>query len=126
MGTWTGRGGGCQRSAAEREWAAPRCGRRGGGEEGGRVEQGREAEEGPSHEGAEAGARGEVPVELQGVQRLSARSSALGTGECGGFQICEHGRIRSTCKECGGSQLEHGRERRKCKECGGLNLRARS
>jgi hypothetical protein len=34
--------------------------------------------------------------------------------------MCEHGRIRSVCKECGGSSLcEHGREVRKCKECGG-------
>ena len=37
-----GRGAGVDASdlAAEREWAAPGCGRRGGGEEGGRVEQG--------------------------------------------------------------------------------------
>ena len=32
--------------------------------------------------------------------------------------VCEHGRRRSGCKECGGSQIcEHGRERSKCKEC---------
>ena len=38
--------------------------------------------------------------------------------ECGGSQICEHGRRRSECKECGGSQIcEHGRIRSKCKEC---------
>jgi len=38
--------------------------------------------------------------------------------ECGGSQICEHGRVRSTCKECGGSQIcEHGRRRSICKEC---------
>ena len=41
--------------------------------DGGRVEQGDEAEEGPLHEGAMR-ARGEVAVEVQGVQRLSARS----------------------------------------------------
>ena len=35
-----------------------------------------EAEESPSHKGAMR-ARGEVPLEVQGVQRLSARSSAL-------------------------------------------------
>ena len=38
--------------------------------------------------------------------------------ECGGSEICEHGRRRSECKECGGSQIcEHGRHRSKCKEC---------
>ena len=61
--------------AAERESDARRVWRsrghgarwRGGGE------AGHEAEESPSHEGA-VRARGEVSVEMQGVQRLSARS----------------------------------------------------
>ena len=61
--------------AAEREWGTPGCGRRGGGD-GGRVEQGDEAEEGPSHKGAMR-ARGEASVEVQGVQRLSAREETL-------------------------------------------------
>ena len=40
--------------------------------------------------------------------------------ECGGSQICEHGRQRHRCKECGGSSIcEHGRRRSRCKECGG-------
>ena len=39
-------------------------------------QEGHEAEESPSNKGA-VRARGEVPLELQGVQRLSARSSAL-------------------------------------------------
>ena len=40
--------------------------------------------------------------------------------ECGGSEICEHGRVRSKCKECGGSGIcEHGRHRQYCKECGG-------
>ena len=43
--------------------------------------------------------------------------------ECGGSQICEHGRQRSQCKECGGSQIcEHGRVRSVCKECGGSQI----
>ena len=38
--------------------------------------------------------------------------------ECGGSQICEHGRDRSKCKECGGGSIcEHGRQRYHCKEC---------
>ena len=40
--------------------------------------------------------------------------------ECGGSQICEHGKQKSTCKECGGSEIcEHKRVRSTCKECGG-------
>ena len=43
--------------------------------------------------------------------------------ECGGSQICEHGRMRSYCKECGGSQYcEHGRQRPQCRECGGSQI----
>ena len=43
--------------------------------------------------------------------------------ECGGSQICEHGRQRHQCKECGGSQIcEHGRLRFWCKECFGSGI----
>jgi len=43
--------------------------------------------------------------------------------ECGGSQICEHGKQKSICKECGGSAFcEHGREKRYCKECGGSEI----
>ena len=37
--------------------------------------------------------------------------------------LCEHGRQRSRCKECGGVGIcEHGRERNQCKECGGASI----
>ena len=40
--------------------------------------------------------------------------------ECGGASICQHGRQRSECKECGGASIcQHGRQRSQCKECGG-------
>ena len=43
--------------------------------------------------------------------------------ECGGGGICQHGRRRSVCKECGGSSIcEHGRRRSVCKECGGSSI----
>jgi hypothetical protein len=43
--------------------------------------------------------------------------------ECGGSQICEHGRLRHQCKECGGASIcEHGRRRTQCKECGGGSI----
>jgi hypothetical protein len=38
--------------------------------------------------------------------------------ECGGSSICEHGRVRSQCKECGGPSIcEHGRERSQFRDC---------
>ena len=84
------------------------------------VNKGDEAEESPSNKGAMR-ARGEGSLELQGVQRLSARSSAPKCKECGGASVCEHGRVRSKCKECGGASIcEHGRHRPYCKECGGV------
>ena len=44
--------------------------------------------------------------------------------ECGGSQICEHGREHS-CKECGGSQIcEHGRIRSRCKVGGSICSRS--
>jgi len=43
--------------------------------------------------------------------------------ECGGSQICEHERIKSSCKECGGSQIcKHGRQKIFCKECCGSQI----
>ena len=46
-------------------------------------------------------ARGEVPLELQGV-RVLVRTvvGALGARSAVGHVICEHGRERSDCKEC--------------------------
>ena len=65
---------------------------------------------------------------VQGVRwcrNLRARSYTLSCKECGGSQICEHGRQRSQCKECGGASIcEHGRIRSKCKECRGVKAKA--
>ena len=37
--------------------------------------------------------------------------------------ICEHGRIRKQCKECGGASVcKHGRQRPHCKGCGGASI----
>ena len=39
--------------------------------------------------------------------------------DCGGSQICEHNRIKSTCKDCGGSQIcKHNKSKSRCKGCG--------
>ena len=43
--------------------------------------------------------------------------------ECGGSQICEHNRQKSKCKECGGASFcEHNRIKSQCKECGGNQI----
>ena len=43
--------------------------------------------------------------------------------ECGGSEICQHQRIRTTCVECEGSSIcEHKRLRARCKECGGTSI----
>ena len=37
--------------------------------------------------------------------------------------MCEHNRVRSYCKECGGGGLcLHNRVRSKCKDCGGSGI----
>ena len=105
-----------------------RCRGRSGSPRGG--EQRHEAEESPSDKGAMR-ARGEVPLELQGMQRLSARSSApMSARSAVGHQsasmvvyavsarsaVGQHSAStvveRSKCKECGGGSIcEHGRQR---------------
>ena len=43
--------------------------------------------------------------------------------ECGGSSICEHSKRKSECKECGGSNIcEHGKRKSYCKECGGSQI----
>jgi hypothetical protein len=43
--------------------------------------------------------------------------------ECGGSQICEHNKQKSQCKECGGSRIcEHNKQKSSCKECGGSQI----
>ena len=54
-----------------------------------------------------------VSARMQGVRwviNLRARSSALLVQGVRWVTICEHGRVRSQCKECGGASIcEHGR-----------------
>jgi len=43
--------------------------------------------------------------------------------KCGGASICEHNRQKSHCKKCGGSQIcEHNRIKSQCKECCGASI----
>jgi hypothetical protein len=40
--------------------------------------------------------------------------------ECDGSEFCEHGKRKSRCKECDGSEFcEHGKRKSRCKECDG-------
>ena len=66
-------------------------------------QEGHEAEESPSNKRAMR-ARGEGSLELQGVQRLSARSSAPKCKECGGASVCEHGRVALSARSAVGHQ----------------------
>eukprot|EP00964_Phaeocystis_antarctica_P132910 scaffold97061_cov54-Phaeocystis_antarctica.AAC.3 len=51
---------------------------------------------------------------VMGGSAASARTAAAAAS------VCEHGRRRSQCKDCGGSGLcEHGRRRSQCKDCVG-------
>jgi len=43
--------------------------------------------------------------------------------ECGGGSICEHGKLKHRCVECGGGSIcEHGRRKDHCVECGGASI----
>ena len=43
--------------------------------------------------------------------------------ECGGIQICPHNKRKSNCRECGGSQIcPHNRQKYQCKDCGGTQI----
>jgi hypothetical protein len=51
-----------------------------------------------------------------GKQKSSCR-------ECCGSSFCEHGKRKQNCKECGGSNIcEHGKLKQICKECGGISF----
>ena len=41
---------------------------------------------------------------------------------CGGSQLCEHGRRKDYCRECGGTQIcVHDKNKRNCRSCDGRN-----
>ena len=43
--------------------------------------------------------------------------------ECKGTAICPHARIKSSCKECGGGSIcSHGKRKSQCKDCGGGSI----
>jgi hypothetical protein len=60
-------------------------------------------------------------------KRIMKGKAAVGTWTAKGW-LCEHDRVRSVCKECGGGSIcEHGRVRSQCKECkGGASICAHS
>jgi hypothetical protein len=63
-----------------------------------------------------------IPPKESQVNELEAEAIRV-VVSCKMRSLCEHGRRRSRCKECGGSGLcEHGRERSRCKECGGSGM----
>merc|ERR1712166_1729212 len=65
---------------------------------------------------ASAASQGKSSICQHGRQRSRCK-------DCGGGSICQHGRERSQCKQCGGSSIcQHGRRRYECKECGGSSI----
>jgi len=43
--------------------------------------------------------------------------------ECGGSELCTHDKIKYNCKDCNGSLFcEHGNRKPQCKECGGCSI----
>jgi hypothetical protein len=42
--------------------------------------------------------------------------------ECGGKGLCEHNRPKAQCRECGAGYCEHKRRRSDCKECSGSQI----
>ena len=60
-------------------------------------------------------------MRIDGVCEHGRRRSVC--KDCGGSGICEHGRQRVVCKDCGGPGIcEHGRVRCQCKDCGGPGI----
>ena len=56
-------------------------------------------------------------------KRWPEDDASANTASKGKSRICQHGRRRSVCKECGGSSIcPHGRRRYDCKECGGSSI----
>ena len=42
---------------------------------------------------------------------------------CGGSSFCEHGKLKAQCKPCGGSSFcEHGKRKAFCKQCHGSGI----
>eukprot|EP00802_Teleaulax_amphioxeia_P018666 Tamp_18869.p1 GENE.Tamp_18869~~Tamp_18869.p1 ORF type:complete len:399 (+),score=39.93 Tamp_18869:62-1258(+) len=92
--------------------------------------------------GRESGEGAEAPGHAQRKSKPMARkrASQVGKGtpqsaicqhgrqrsqcrECGGASICEHNRVRSACRDCkGGSYCKHGVIRARCRECGGGSI----
>jgi hypothetical protein len=64
-----------------------------------------------------------IPCEPINIKKCPHGKQKTTCKECGGSQICIHGRNKSICKECGGSQIcIHGRNKSICKECGGSKI----
>ena len=62
-----------------------------------------------------------VTQRLQSMAAPQPQSSPI--GKRAGRSICEHGRQRCRCKQCGGGSIcVHGRRRTVCKECGGSDF----
>ena len=56
------------------------------------------------------------------VKCMHGRKVGVSCKECKGVTMCKHGRVKSSCKDCGGAYCIHRRVRSVCKECGGSSI----
>ena len=127
-GQWSSKGG--QEEAAGKE-AVEEAGKAGrgtqavqaaAGQRRGRVERaaGNGHRQTQTREGA-AGGASEHDGGSRGICQHSRITSRC--KECGGLSICQHNRQRNHCKECGGASIcQHLRIRSLCRECGGAGI----
>ena len=59
---------------------------------------------------------------MQGPWHLSTWTGKYGCTECGGSHVCQHGRNKYRCRDCGLGLCAHARRRSRCKDCGGAGL----
>ena len=70
------------------------------------------------------------PDDDRAIPKLKAKQTHCEHGkqksrckECNGSQICQHLRRKSTCKECNGSEIcQHSKVKSRCKDCNGSEI----
>ena len=117
-----GGGGGKGKERADNGSTKAQRGSRGGEDSGGGSRGGR-----LGHSGGAGGSSAAEEQRGEGSRKRAAPDADEGGSGAGGKRArgkesgkCDHNRIRSRCKECGGGSIcQHARRRSECKECGG-------
>jgi len=106
------------------EWPAGHCSEGPHGKRCKNEEQGMDSPDNASGQPAPAGHPSGAKVPRTKARTLCEHQRVRSLcKDCGGSGLCEHQRQRSRCKDCGGSGIcEHQRERNQCKDCGGSGI----